>query len=257
MRRTSTLVALLTAAIVAVAGLGTEPARAESGGSSPYAGAAVTEGERLLSSAASRIVGREAAVNCNTADEWTALAALLRFEPDAIVGFVPTIEGTDADHTELSPSTCADLAAFVGAKRQSPCLLGKRAVRRVRDLHGRSVTVRAHVPRWGACTQSDVAVDAVWTLTHESLHIGGLTSEEAAECLGMQLVPWAATMLGANLRYGIEMGERAWQLYRHNRYYTPECRAGGPLDLDGASASWPQAPAGVVARALVLQLGLR
>ena len=83
---------------------------------------------------------------------------------------------------------------------------------------------------------------AVGTLTHEVEHLVSPASEAVTECRGMQAIREYARALGATKREAAMLAEVYWdELYPENpaEYRTRQCRDGGPLDLDPASAAWP------------------
>ena len=220
----------------------------------------VSSQESTFAALSSRVANRQTYVVCNSPDEWLAVAAARGFDPNRIAGFVPVVYGVVQNWTELHPVVCEALDRFMHARPQSPCVLGhrleSRAVRttervRVRKrVNGRlrwvwvtrqrTRTTQVRVPVTGPCAQVDLYVQSIWTLTHESVHLAGVGNEIAAECFGMQLVPWATLQLGANTAYAIETGQRAWALYQTGPYFHGECREGGELDLAPTSSQWPR-----------------
>jgi hypothetical protein len=105
-------------------------------------------------------------------------------------------------------------------------------------------------------TYEDIA-QAVLTLTHESIHLGGVVggivdgqpvgdqqAEAKAECDGMQWLPWAAEQLGAApadaqamARYALDID---YPKYQGTAYWSADCRPGGALDgRTDQSRPWP------------------
>jgi hypothetical protein len=86
----------------------------------------------------------------------------------------------------------------------------------------------------------DSQVLAVHVLTHEAMHMAGITSEARAECLAMQQDARTARLLGASPDEAVVLARRYWRTYyprMPERYVSPECRPGGDLDR-----FWPDAP---------------
>jgi hypothetical protein len=220
----------------------------------------VSSQEAAFAAVSSRIANRETYVVCNSPEEWLAVAAARGFDPDRIAGFVPVVLGVVQDWTELHPVVCEGLDRFTHARPQSPCVVGHRLqtttartnerVRVRKRINGqlrwvwvtrqRTKTTQARVPVARPCPQVDLYVQSIWTLTHESVHLAGIANEIAAECFGMQLVPWATLQLGANAAYAVETGHRAWALYQTGPYFHAGCRDGGQLDLAPGSPQWPR-----------------
>jgi hypothetical protein len=79
-------------------------------------------------------------------------------------------------------------------------------------------------------------------LAHESQHAAGIRSEAVAECYGMQRMAETAVLLGVSRRFGEDYAIQYWSVAyqsHHDRYFTPRCRNGGPLDLRPRSNVWP------------------
>ena len=92
---------------------------------------------------------------------------------------------------------------------------------------------------------------ALLVLAHESVHLLDLQSghpidlpfEARAQCLGMQLVPYVATKLGATAddaaataRYAFD---RIYPSYEGTEYWSADCRQDGSLDLSPGDGIWP------------------
>jgi hypothetical protein len=99
-------------------------------------------------------------------------------------------------------------------------------------------------------------VFAIETLAHESGHLLDFTSgkpaisskavrESRAECFGMQNIARVATALGASPDDGANMQRWYWENYYPTRqtqlpdYWSPDCRADGPLDASPGDGVWP------------------
>ena len=79
-------------------------------------------------------------------------------------------------------------------------------------------------------------------LAHESQHAAGIHSEAVAECYGMQHMADTAVLLGVSRQFGQDYASQYWSVAyqsHHDRYFTPKCRNGGPLDLRPRSNVWP------------------
>jgi hypothetical protein len=103
--------------------------------------------------------------------------------------------------------------------------------------------------------------NAILTVAHEALHLGGLVgtrfpngvvagdpdSEAKANCYGMQWMPWIAQELGATPDDAQAIAAFYWDViypeYKdtaYSRYWSADCRPGGPLDQRPASkTAWP------------------
>jgi hypothetical protein len=88
---------------------------------------------------------------------------------------------------------------------------------------------------------SEGQVVAVHTLTHESVHMSGLTNEAQTECHALQRDAETARLLGATPQQAGRLAAIYWtSLYPRmpGDYRSPECRPGGKLDLHGPDAPW-------------------
>jgi hypothetical protein len=93
---------------------------------------------------------------------------------------------------------------------------------------------------------SDDEVIAVHVLTHESMHMRGLTAESAAECAAVQRDAMTARLLGADPAAASALAHRYWaQVYPQmpEDYRSGECTAGGTLDEHLPDAPWGPGPA--------------
>ena len=83
---------------------------------------------------------------------------------------------------------------------------------------------------------------ALATRAHESFHLAGIRNEAAAECYATQTVDLVAEKLGATAAQGklVATWAAATSPSTHPpEYHSPECRAGGALDLDPRTEAWP------------------
>jgi hypothetical protein len=87
-------------------------------------------------------------------------------------------------------------------------------------------------------------VVAVHTLTHEAIHMSGVTSEAETECLAMQRDAEMARLLGADPADALGLAVYYWEnVYPRmpDTYSSADCRSGGPLDRDLPDAPWDPA----------------
>jgi hypothetical protein len=179
----------------------------------PLLARAPTAQEQRLAAIASRLAQRPVRVRCGDPHSREALGSVL------FVGDKPV------DYTILSPSTCAALAQFAAHSDQFD---------------------PAACPNGAGCRNAEQAAMALQVVSHESYHLWGAFEEAKAECYGLQSVFYVATQLGASLERGKELGRLYWtSLYRVHgtqwpKYYSPDCRNGGRLDLRPRDSRWPE-----------------
>ncbi len=158
--------------------------------------------EDRLAAVASNLAGHPVVVNCQTAgQEWVDAGAELGYERYGRDG-VPERE------TLIKHAQCKDLSRYLRSHGDHPD-------------HGQ--------------------VLAVHVLTHEAMHMSGATDEARAECLAVQRDAKTARLLGASPQEAAAMARRYWRTYyprMPDGYVTPECRAGGQLDLASPDAPW-------------------
>lgn len=84
---------------------------------------------------------------------------------------------------------------------------------------------------------------AILTLAHEAMHLGGVFDEDAAECSGLQWMPYVAEQLGATpddarviVRYALD---KIYPQAQGTEYWSSDCREGGPMDLTPGDGVWP------------------
>jgi hypothetical protein len=83
---------------------------------------------------------------------------------------------------------------------------------------------------------------AVAVLAHETEHLVAPDSESVTECYGMQEIRRAARDLGQSPLAAAALAEVYWREdypEKPDRYRTPDCRDGGPLDANRNSSVWP------------------
>ena len=84
-------------------------------------------------------------------------------------------------------------------------------------------------------------VAAVHTLTHESIHMSGVTNESETECIALQRDAEMARHLGASTEGASALAQLYWQVVyplMPPGYRSGECRPGGALDLKGPDSPW-------------------
>jgi hypothetical protein len=84
-------------------------------------------------------------------------------------------------------------------------------------------------------------ITAVHVLTHESMHMAGITSEAKAECAAVQRDFQTAQLLGANERQAEFLVRAYWvgvYPYMPDDYRSGQCKAGGEMDEGLANAPW-------------------
>src|SRR5687768_16111227 len=82
---------------------------------------------------------------------------------------------------------------------------------------------------------------AVHTLTHEAIHMSGVTNEAETECIALQRDAETARNLGATAEAARALAFLYWQVVYPRMpadYRSGECRPGGALDLRGPDAPW-------------------
>ena len=87
----------------------------------------------------------------------------------------------------------------------------------------------------------DGQVIAVHVLTHEAMHMAGITDEARAECMAIQRDARTARLLGSSTQEAADLARRYWrEVYPRmsDSYRSPECRPGGQLDRASPDAPW-------------------
>jgi hypothetical protein len=159
---------------------------------------------------ATRLAGRSVAARCfSNASDWQAVAnSPGRTEPftGTLLGFAVISD----DRIDLSPSVCRALDTLDPPRRPSfSQILG------------------------------------VEVLTHESEHLhgpDGIENEATTDCYAAQRMPITARLLGEPAATARRMARLYFRLGRFlllPRYRSPNCRAGGPLDLTPGNGSFP------------------
>lgn len=161
---------------------------------------------------ASQISGKPTQVICWNAAEWNSIHVRRRADAGEGLSWVLGYVRRGTAVVNLAPAVCdrLDLLAYRGAR-----------------------------PRGRARVEFAEAVD---TLAHEAIHVGGISDEAITECYSLQFMDWTAMQLGTNYAYARSMTGLAWNVLYGKipvEYRTPDCYDGGPLDLLPASALWP------------------
>ena len=100
--------------------------------------------------------------------------------------------------------------------------------------------LRSWIRSGGSAPTRESAV-ALHTLTHEAVHMSGVTSESETECIALQRDAEMARLLGATTEEAQALSFLYWQVVYPRMpadYRSADCRPGGPLDLRGADAPW-------------------
>ena len=158
--------------------------------------------EDRLSTVATQLAGVHATVHCQTVGaELVDLGSELGW-----VRWGP--DGKPEHQTLIKHGPCRALRSYLASSKQQP---------------------------------SDNQVIAVHVLTHESMHMRGLTDEAQAECAAVQRDAMTARLLGADPAAARALAVRYWtQMYPQmpDGYRTGECTTGGPLDERLPDAPW-------------------
>ena len=150
--------------------------------------------QRQLASAASELIGTKVSVHCQTAGEAFVDAG---WE----LGFVKYgVDGVPEHKTLIKQGPCHDLRAYLHSSKAHP---------------------------------SANQILAVHILTHESMHMSGITSEARAECAAVQRDTRMAELLGADPAEARALAHAYWvTVYPQmsDAYVSSECAPGGRLD---------------------------
>ncbi len=161
--------------------------------------------ERKLGSVASRLVGHDVAVHCQS-----NAGALI--DAGAELGYVKyDMDGVPEPRTTLKREPCQDLGSYVSSDKRRP-------------------------------TFGEVV--AVHVLTHEAMHMRGETDEATTECEAMQRNARTARMLGATERQAWGLARYYWQFVYPDMpddYRSSDCTPGGRLDEGLPAAPWGSA----------------
>ncbi len=172
----------------------------------------VSRVEPRFSQVASALAGKPVEVRCwsRLDDEWRAWTD----GRVSLLGLLAYYRKSNLSVLHASPRLCQPLVPFVYAKAR---------------------------PKNSTRAKADLAV-ALLSLAHETQHLIGHAEENVAECYGLQRIRPLARMLGASRDYAAGLARLAWKVYLSappDSYYSPECRDGGALDKNPATAIWP------------------
>lgn len=158
--------------------------------------------ESRLGQVATKLAGAKATVHCQSGSaEWVDAGIEL--------GYVKWGPGGVPEHSTLiKHAQCGLLASYLRGGRDHPSL---------------------------------DEITAVHVLTHESMHMYGITNEAKAECAAVQRDYQTAILLGANDRQATFLSHAYWHgvyPYMPDDYRTADCAAGGALDEQLPNAPW-------------------
>jgi hypothetical protein len=158
--------------------------------------------ETRLSAVASQLVGTPVRVHCQSFGQ-----TLTQLDGD--LGFVKWgQDGVPEHQTFIKREQCGDLKSYLSSDKQHP---------------------------------NPDQVVAVHVLTHESMHMRGITSEADAECAAMQRDARTAELLGATPAAAMGLARIYWRIEyprMPSTYRTLDCKPGGPLDEHLPTAPW-------------------
>jgi hypothetical protein len=158
--------------------------------------------ERALERAASSLVGFPVDVQCQSLG-----GAFV--DAGAELGWVPYgADGVPERHTLIKYEPCSDLRHYLGSDESAP---------------------------------TAEQVIAVHVLTHEAMHMSGITVEAEAECAAVQRDARMAALLGAAPQEAAALAETYWHTVfprMPDAYRSPECRPGGRLDEHLPDPPW-------------------
>jgi hypothetical protein len=161
--------------------------------------------EDRLSAVASALVGQHVKVHCQSFGQTF-------FQLGAELGYVRYgANGVPEHQTFIKRGPCGDLHHYLDSDQGDP-------------------------------TPDEVI--AVHVLTHESMHMRGITNEALAECAAVQRDTTTAELLGADLAEAQALAHDYWQTdYPHmpDAYTSGDCRPGGPLDEHLPNPPWAPA----------------
>jgi hypothetical protein len=162
--------------------------------------------EARLGAAASQVAGIEVEVHCQSFGEaFTDVGAELGYVP-----FGP--EGIPERRTLIKRDQCGDLSDYLSSDKSVP---------------SRDQIVAVHV------------------LTHETVHMMGVTNEAETECRAVQSDAAMARALGASSEDARDLAVRYWrEVYPSmpEGYRSSECAPGAALDIASPDAPWAASP---------------
>jgi len=182
--------------------------------------------EHALAVVASELAGRPVGVQCQ--GFWSELIDI-----KDRAGDVPFPRGRAPDHMYLTRKICQALTRFrmASSHPELECL------------------VATDWSRWNLQTDFDSpcsrrarpAVEAINTLTHESMHLRGFTVEAETQCYALQFDAWTAVRLGATPPEGAALASFAFALQPalSTDYQSSGCESGGSFDLHPETSAFP------------------
>jgi hypothetical protein len=158
--------------------------------------------QHRLASAASELVGEHVSVHCQTLGQ-------TMLDMGNELGYVKWGPGGVPEHkTLIKHDQCGYLRAYLHSSKSHPSLN---------------------------------EVIAVHVLTHESMHMSGITSEGEAECAAVQRDARMAELLGADHDEAVALAQTYWhEVYPQMPpdYVDSSCARGGPLDEHLPDPPW-------------------
>ncbi|HTY72585.1 MAG TPA: hypothetical protein VMI11_09205 [Actinomycetes bacterium] len=158
--------------------------------------------QKQLAAAASELIGIRVSVHCQTFGQAFV-------DGGTELGYVKWGAGGVPEHrTLIKHDQCADLRGYLHSSKVHPTL---------------------------------DQVIAVHVLTHESMHMSGITDEALAECAAVQRDARMAQLLGATPGAGLYLARTYWRVVYPDMpdgYVSGECRPGGLLDEHLPDAPW-------------------
>jgi hypothetical protein len=162
--------------------------------------------EHRLSEVAGALVGSPVRVHCQSFGESFV-------DAHAELGYVAfDANGVPERSTLIKRDQCRDLSVYLRSDKTSP---------------------------------TDEQIVAVHTLTHESMHMSGITNEAATECAAVQRDYDTASLLGATPPEARALTVTYWQRFYPNMsddYRSSDCVPGGKMDEHLPHAPWAPAP---------------
>jgi hypothetical protein len=158
--------------------------------------------EARLSDASSALIGTSVRVHCQSFGQ----AFVDTGAEYGFVRFGP--DGVPEHETLIKRNQCRDLSDYIGSDRSDPTL---------------------------------EQVVAVHTLTHEAIHMSGVTGEAETECIALQRDAEMARLLGASPDGARALSVSYWTSFyprMPDPYRTDACKQGGALDLGSPDAPW-------------------
>jgi hypothetical protein len=158
--------------------------------------------DNRLTTVATSLVGAKAVVHCQTFGQEF-------FQVGNELGYVRWgRDGIPEHQTTIMRGPCADLRKYLSSDKQHP-------------------------------TAAEIV--AVHVLTHESMHMRGITSEAVAECAAVQRDSSTAELLGANPTAAMALERTYWRIdypRMSTTYQSAECAPGGALDEHLPNPPW-------------------